>query len=68
MGNDREEERLPAEDTRIVQNKHGILLIRHRGGLNLPDFDAVAVAEAEGDVLHCYDVYCGAGQPLTYGK
>ena len=33
MGNDREEERLPAEDTRIVQNKHGILLIRHRGGL-----------------------------------
>ena len=30
----------------------------------LPDFDAVAVAEAEGDVLHCYDVYCGAGQSL----
>ena len=30
----------------------------------LPAFDAVAVAEAEGDVLHCYDVYCGAGQSL----
>ena len=30
----------------------------------LPDFDAIAVAEAEGDVLHCYDVYCAPGGSL----
>ena len=50
-------------------NGEGLLMFYCTGPMaecvfHLPDFDAVAVAEAEGDALHCYDVYCGAGQSL----
>lgn len=50
-------------------NGEGLLMFYCTGPMaecvfHLPEFDAVAVAEAEGDVLHCYDVYCGAGQSL----
>lgn len=30
----------------------------------LPDFDAVIIAEQEGDTLRCYDAFCGGGHAL----
>lgn len=51
-------------------NGEGLLMFYCTGPMaecvfHLPEFDAVAVAEAEGDVLHCYDVYCEAGPRLS---